>query len=227
MPSLSDDDLPDPLLIQHVWRVLSRWGVPVMMSLAYVFLAATSETNNTGRMWMLVGLVFVMVVWFTFREMTETAAMSRALAVGEIAQLETLSHRGLAAHRKPARRARPLVARAFAHLLRGQHAEAVAALDTHQLAIDPATAAWLGPLGPLASAIRVSAAFEQGHPIDRAHVLRSPAAPALGWLIDGLLAAQDGQPDQARALLARVGNDIRVGPAIRELAARYQARLAA
>ncbi|HEY0193501.1 MAG TPA: hypothetical protein VGC42_20430 [Kofleriaceae bacterium] len=222
---MTDDDLPDPLLIQHVWRLASRWAVPVMMTLAYVFLAATSETNNTGRMWMLVGLVFVMCVWFTFRELTEQAGLARALSVGDLPQLETIAHRQLAASRRPATRARPLVARAFAHLLRGQHAEALATLD--ELAMGPRASKWLGAVGPLASAIRVIATIELGRPVDaaRAAIIRMPDAPALAWLADGVLAWHDGARDQAAGLLDRAAHDVRAGTAVRELAQRYRARV--
>jgi hypothetical protein len=82
---LPDHELPDRDLVERIWRILQRWAVPVMMTLAYVFLAATSETNNTGKAWMGVGLVFVLIVWFMFRGLTETAALSRALSIGDVA----------------------------------------------------------------------------------------------------------------------------------------------
>ena len=90
---LADHELPDRDLVERIWRILQRWAVPVMMTLAYVLLAATSETNNTGKAWMGGGLVFVLVVWFMFRGLTETAALSRALSIGDVARLQALDGR--------------------------------------------------------------------------------------------------------------------------------------
>src|SRR5689334_212010 len=98
-------------LIERFWDTLSRWAVPVMMTLAYAFLALTSETDTSGKAWMAAGLVLVMVVWFTFRSLTDAAALSRALSVGDTAKLFELAERPLARRSPPARRGRFLVAR--------------------------------------------------------------------------------------------------------------------
>src|SRR6185295_6902325 len=90
-----DDELPDRDLLERIWQILSRWAVPVMMTLAYVLLAVTSDTDTTGKAWMGVGLGFVMVVWFVFRGLTEAAALSRALRVGDTVRLFALADRHL------------------------------------------------------------------------------------------------------------------------------------
>lgn len=216
---LPDHEIPDRDLVERIWRVLQRWAVPVMMTLAYVFLAATSETNNTGRAWMGVGLVFVFVVWFMFRGLTETAALSRALSIGDVARLQALADHRLARIRRPAARARYLVARAFAHQLRGEHAEALAALDEAR----PAPELW-----PLAAAVRIGALVELGRPAAEARgfVISAPRAPALGWLVEGELAWRDGDHDTAVQRFARVIDDVRAGGATRAIAHVYAARLA-
>jgi hypothetical protein len=216
---LPDHEIPDHALVERIWRILARWAVPVMMTLAYVFLAATSETNNTGRAWMGVGLVFVLAVWVMFRRMTETAALSRALRVGDVSRLLALADHHLARTRRPAARAPFLVARAFAHQLRGEPTEALAALGE----------AIPGPeLQPLASAIRIGALIELGRPAGeaRAFVVSAPRAPALAWLAEGELAWRDGDLDTASQRFARVIDDIRAGGAIRALAHVYAARIA-
>jgi len=216
---LPDDELPDRALLDRIWRVLSRWAVPVMMSLAYLLLAVTSDTDATGKTWMGVGLGFVMVVWFVFRGLTETAGLSRAISVGDTARLFELADRQLARRRKPADRARFLVARGLGHQLRGEFAEALAALD----GVAPAP-----ELVPLAQAIRIGAGVELGRPADelRALVVSAPRAPALAWLAEGEIAWRAGDLDTAAARLARVINDIRVGSAIRAIAHIYAARIA-
>jgi hypothetical protein len=146
-------DLTD--LIERAWGVLSRWAVPVMMTAAYALLVATSETDTTGKAWMAAGLLLVMIAWFTFRALADAAALSRALSVGDTERLLALADRGLA-HRRarpPAVRARFLVARGLAHLLRGEFADARTALDAAAPAPD---------LQPLTATLRLIAQVELG-----------------------------------------------------------------
>ncbi len=210
-------DLTD--LIVRGWGALSRWAVPVMMTLAYALLVATSETNATGKAWMATGLVLVMTVWFAFRALADAAALSRALSVGDTAALSALADRARARGR-PAARARPLVARGFAQLLRGDHAAALAALDE----------ARPGPeLRPLVAAARIVACVELGRAIDPGDptaATSAPRTPWLGWLADGVIAWRDGRPDAAAPLLARVIDDIRAGSALHAIAHVYAARIA-
>ena len=66
-----------------VWTFIAGWFVPVVMTLAYITLALTSETDATGWAWMSIGLAFVLTLWWLFRTLTKSAAMARAMAVGE------------------------------------------------------------------------------------------------------------------------------------------------
>jgi len=214
-----DHELPDGDVLERIWRILSRWAVPVMMTLAYVLLAATSDTNTTGKAWMAVGLGFVLVVWFVFRMLTETAALARALSVGDVARLFALADRHLARKRRPADRAPFLVARAFAHQLRGEFSAALAALEDARPGPD---------LLPLASAVRIAALVELGRPVEeaRAAIASMPRAPALGWLAEGQIAWRDAELDAAAQRFARVVDDMRAGSAIRAIAHMYAARIA-
>jgi hypothetical protein len=218
---LPDHDLPDRGLVERVWWFVSRWAVPVMMTAAYLLLAATSDTDGIARALMAVGLGLVMTVWFVFRSLAESAALARALSVGDVARLFALADRHLRHRRSAASSARFLVARAFAHQLRGEHAAALAALD----------AAHRGPdLQPLAQTIRIGALVELGRPASDLPDLivrspGSPGSPALAWLAEGQLAWGAGDLDTAWQQLTRVVDDIRAGSATRAIAHVYAARI--
>jgi len=206
-------------LIVRGWGALSRWAVPVMMTLAYALLVATSETDTTGKAWMAAGLLLVLTAWFAFRALADAAALSRALSVGDVAALSELADRPRARRRRPAAWARPLIARGFAQLLRGEHAAALAALDE----------ARPGPeLRPLVAAARIVACVELGREIDSGDpaAAAAPRTPWLGWLAGGAIAWRDGRLDDAAPLLARVIRDIRAGSALRAIAHLYAARIA-
>jgi len=216
---LRDHELPDRDVLERAWRILSRWAVPVMMTLAYVFLAATSETNTTGKAWMGAGLGFVLVVWFLFRAMTEAAALARALSVGDVPRLFALADRHLPRKRRPVDRARFLVARALAHALRGEFTEALAAIE--EACPDP-------ELAPLASVVKIGALVELGRPVEevRSAIVSTPRSPALGWLAEGQIAWRAGDLDIASQRFARVIDDMRAGSAARAIAHLYAARIA-
>jgi hypothetical protein len=217
-------DLTD--LIERFWDTLSRWAVPVMMTLAYAFLALTSETNTTGKAWMAAGLVLVMVAWFLFRALTDAAALSRALSVGDTAKLFELAERSLARRRplRPGRRAGFLVARGLAHLLRGEHAAALAALDEAEPEPD---------LQPLATTLRIVLLIELDRATELADLdtpgsvaVHAPRTPWIAWLADGLLAWHAGRLADAAPLFGRVVDDVRAGSVLRAIAHVYAARLA-
>jgi hypothetical protein len=222
---LPDDELPDPDLLERIWRVLSRWAVPVMMTLAYVLLAATSDTNTAGKTLMGVGLGFVLVVWFVFRALTESAALSRALSVGDVPRLFALADRHLPRTRRPDACARLLVGRALAHQLRGEFAAALATLDQAAPAPD---------VQPLAQVVRLAAQIELGRaageparPVAEQRGLAvASRAPALAWLAEGQLALAGGDLDAASERFARVIDSIRAGSAARAIAHLYAARIA-
>lgn len=209
-------DLTD--LIARGWGTLSRWAVPVMMTLAYALLVATSETNATGKAWMAAGLVLVLIAWFAFRALADAAALSRALSVGDTAALTAIAERA-GSRRRPASVARARVARGFALLLRGEHAAALAALDE----------AHPGPeLVPLVAAARIVACIELGRAIDPGDLVAAAAAPRAPWfsrLADGAIAWRDGRLETAALRLTQVIDDIRAGSALRAIAHVYAARM--
>src|SRR5215468_9826939 len=90
--------------LERGWAVLSRWAVPVMMTLAYALLVATSEASRTGEAWMAAGLILVMTAWFLFRRLIAAAALSRALSVGDTEALLALAERNLARRLRPVQR---------------------------------------------------------------------------------------------------------------------------
>lgn len=226
-PDDDPEETPGPLdaseaFLERAWRSLSRWAVPVMMSLAYVLLAETSETDTTGKIWMAVGFGFVMVVWFVFRALTDAAALSRALSIGDTTRLLELSERHLARVHKPAVRARYLVARGLARLVRGEFAEALAAVEAAES---------FAELAPLAEVVRIAALLELGRPVGDLAARGSAAAdgrrsPALVWLAEAQLAWRDRDLELADPRLARVIDDIRAGSASRAIAHVYAARIA-
>src|SRR5579863_8451478 len=93
------------------WSQLARWLVPEMMTLAYIFMALTAETDATGQAWMALGLAFVMVLWWIFRLLTSSAALARAVGVGDADRILDITAREL--HGRRRNRARLLAARAF------------------------------------------------------------------------------------------------------------------
>lgn len=252
---LPEEDLPDRALLERIWSILSRWAVPVMMSLAYVLLAATSDTNTTGKLLMATGLALVFVGWFVFRALTESAGLSRALSVGDVPRLRAIARRRGA--RTPAARSRRILARAVADLLRGEFAGAVDAS-----AVVRGRDAGLPPeLELLAEVVYVAALIEEGAPIRRmdpaaaargpssvaearkllglapaataagaaagtAGVGRPGAAAALASLSEGQLALIARDLDAAATCFARVVDDIRAGSLARAMAHLHSARLA-
>jgi hypothetical protein len=208
-----------PGLLERAWGVLSRWAVPVMMTLAYALLVATSEASRTGEAWMAAGLILVMTAWVIFRRLTAGAALSRALSVGDTAALFAIADRELARRRRrPAVRTRYFVARGFAQLLRGEHA---AALATMALAAGSPTSLHL----LIDTLVRIELDHEPALWLAGAGDLHDPRAPWLGWLLHGAVACHRGNLDASSEPLTRVVNDIRAGSALRAIAHLYLARI--
>jgi len=206
-------------LLERGWAILSRWAVPVMMALAYALLVLTSDASRGGEVMMAVGLVLVMIAWLTFRRLTAAAALSRALSVGDTEALLALADRNLARRLHPAQRVRYLSARAFAQVLRGEHAAAQASIGEVRA---------LSALPPLMAVVDAVTRIEL-HEDTSTHVfgvLVAPRTPWLGWLDRGAVHWSEGQLDEAEPLLARVIDDIRAGSALRAIAHVYAARVA-
>lgn len=208
----------DELLIR-IWRVLSRVAVPVMMAMAYTLLVATSDVEAKGAFWMGFGFVLVMIAWVVFRKLTDAAALTRALSVGDVAKLEELGKRPQPKYR---------VARALAALLRGDLEAAKRESDDVQLPRE---------LAVLAAVIWLAAALElptvRGDKVD---IATGHGGFAIGNLAAGMLAARGSlmpaEPDRATARveadkhLTRVIDDVRAGAVLRAIAHRYLALMA-
>ena len=211
-----------------VWKLLASGLVPVMMAGAYAFMAATSESDNTGKAWMALGFVFVLVLWWIFRLTTKTAALARAMSVGDSERILELT--------PPAATAQNLVRRAFAYEMRGEWTDALAAADA-ALALPRPTADLLAQ----GTAIRVGvfvetggvAAAREAYEAGLATRSSDPRARVFDHEVErhahlarGRIAWAEGDLAAATAALDRVMRDVRSGAAQRALAHTYAARIA-
>ncbi len=213
-----------PPWVESAWRFLQVWGVPIGMTGAYLVLMSTSDTDNTGKAWMAVGLGFVFVIWFVFRLLTQNAALARAIDNGDADRILAVSAKFLSTHRADKARAPYLVAQAFAHELRSEWPQALASLDAAKLSALPAAprvrwelrvastriAALLGT-GKLAEARTV---LERDLRPDANHPVHSDAYLAAN-LAAGRVLAAEGNRTEAATRLARITADIRASAAMR------------
>jgi hypothetical protein len=224
------DDVPRPEVgfggrRGKLWTGIARWLVPLMMCIAYVFMALTAETDASNQAWMAIGLAFVLVLWWLFRILSSTAALSRAVAVGDVGRILMVADRELAGRRRG--RARFLAAKAYAYEVRGAWPDALAAVDEATAAIEREHAR---SYAPYIAAVRVAALVETGVP---ARVALRPLVGVRGFELDGIsrvahgrVAWADGKLDEASRLFQRVIDDIRAGSAQRATAHAYAARIA-
>lgn len=208
----------------RLWRLLQVWGVPVGMGIAYAMLIWSAETDNSGKAWMTIGYGFVLVVWFVLHYLMTTAALNRAIDVGDVERLKDVSDRNLRSRRSDKDRARYLVARAIAHELTGAHADALAALDEAKL--DALPAAKRAPWLLRAASTRVAALVGMGQVSlaraaldaelrpDARHVPHSDAA-LLAALGAGRVLAAEGKRAEATVKLQSVIDDVRSTAAMR------------
>ncbi len=218
-------------------RHLQSWGVPVMMTGVYGVLMWSSETDNTGKAWMAIGLAMVLVLWWLFRTLTATAALSRSTSVGDTKTTLELVDALLARKNQPAVRAPLLVSRARALELRGDWAGVLTALDEAQLSAiaEPQRASWQ----VLAASARIGALTETGKVVEARRVLDTELGPAAAKLdrrtdrasllhvplAKGRVAAAEGAADEAKPHLQAVLDEVHAGGAARALAHFYLARL--
>jgi hypothetical protein len=210
-----------------------------MMSGVYGVLMWSSETDNTGKAWMAIGLAMVLVVWWLFRTLTGIAALSRAVSVGDAKRTLELVGDELPRRKQPAGRAPLLVSRAFAHELRGEWSAVLATLEEAQLAAIPARqrTGWTA----LAAAARIGALIEMGDVARARRVLDTELVPlATGLdrrrhpmvhlhltLAKGRVAAAEGNAAEAKPLLQAALDDIHAAAAVRALAHFTLARITA
>lgn len=211
------------------WVLIASWLIPGLMTLAYLILMATSDTDNTGKAWESIGLGFVLVLWWLFRLLTGHAAMSRAIAVGDAERVLELADRQLRGRRRASVRSRVHVDRAIAFEIRGDWTAALAALDQADLTKVPPRSRLL------ASTVRVAALVETGKPADARAAFesglkspqRDPALIPLVKLAEARVLWSEGQRDAAIAMFTKLIDDVRAGTSTRGAAELYLSRMAA
>lgn len=192
------------------------------MTVAYLVLGLTSQTDATGWAWMSIGLGFVLCLWWMFRALAQSAAMSRAIALGDADRVTELAG------------ASPLY-RAVAHV---QRAEWLLALTE---------VAKASPKKPqdqvLAASVEIGALVETGEiakartvidrdlsatgPLGRLHPRLDAASHIAAQLARGSVLTAERSHAEALALLQQVIDDVRTAPVSRALAHHYAARAAA
>ncbi|MBA3542531.1 MAG: hypothetical protein H0T79_23145 [Deltaproteobacteria bacterium] len=224
----------------------TRWAAPIIMTLAYVTLAITSDVDNTGKAWMTMGLAFVLVVWWIVRLLTGRAALARAIGVGDAERILALASKELASRRNEVARAPFRLACATAHDIRGEWREVIAELDR----VDPGALAAQAPLRQTATTMRVGALVELGDLAAARAALGPSTIGSLplslstigslstkssgmassdqlhGVLAEGRVLTAEGAHDQAEQVLVRVTDNIRATPMQRATAFHYRAQLA-
>jgi hypothetical protein len=198
------------------WTFIASWFVPAIMVLAYLVLAVTSQTDATGWAWMSVGLGFALCSWWMVRLLSRSAAMARAIAVGDAERVFELAgssplHRGVG------------------HALRGQWSLALAELGRaapsvprDHVLVAAVTVGALVELGQVAQA-RVVLDRELGAtgPLARLNPRLDAGSHVAARLARGSVLTAEHRHSEALALLQQVIDDIRTSPASRALAHHY------
>jgi hypothetical protein len=214
-----------------VWTLIASWFVPAIMTGAYIVLALLADTDAIGMGWFGVGLLFVLCIWWIFRELTQTAALSRAMAIGDAEALLEISTHALAG-KLVMGRTELVLYQAVAHELRGEWSDALAAVERAHVAPTAKKR-----LRVLADTVTIAALVETGEVAKARGVLDAELAPLAAALDDridaqlvvaarlarGRVLIAEHDPD-GPALLQRVIDDIRAGAATRERAKQLLAR---
>jgi len=208
---------------QSFWYYASRFGVPFLVTSAWIFLAISAETDSTGYSWMAVGFAIVLVLWFLFRVAIARAGIARAVAIGDHERLHQLAVKGQRTHRA-------LLYRALADDMQGNW-EAVLGVLRDVKGLDPARRF-------LAEGVRIGAHVERRDATSARKALAElekiehvggglpTPAPLLRSLAEGRVLWIEGKLDDAQGKLQRVIDDIRTGPYTRAVAHVYAARIA-
>jgi hypothetical protein len=200
------------------WQFIASWFVPVIMTMAYVVLALTSETDATGWAWMSIGLAFVLVLWWLFRTLTKGASMARAMAVGDAELLAQIDKRPLSA--------------AAALELRGEWTKTlVAVARVHAKKPRDRVLAMTVEIGALVETGEVAKAREVltalAPQLAQLHPRLQGASHIAAKVAEGRVLAAERRNAEALALLQIVIDDIRTGQRVRALAHHYAAIAAA
>jgi len=217
-----------------VWTFIASYFVPVIMSGAYVVLAATADTTPANWGWMGIGLLFVLCLWYMFRELTQTAALSRALAVGDSDGLLEIATHALA-QKLVVGRAQLVLYQAAAYELRSQWPDVLAKVDEAKLDSHSKKR-----LRVLAAGLKITALVEGGDVARARGVLDAELSPIETGLNDrldaqlvissklarGRVLMAEGSAE-GRRVLQQVIDDVRTGAATRDRAKQLQNRQAA
>jgi hypothetical protein len=212
--------------VNTVVKIVASWAVPLVVIGAYLGLILTMDTSVTIAMFVLLGGLIVLVLWFLFRELAAHAAISRSIAVGEPDDVVSRA-RSAIDHRISRRGQTPFrIYEAIGLGLRGQWAESLASIP----ALDAKVAErWR----LLAAATRIAAATELGDPTIARRAMEEipPLARRLGPSADVVVREcqarvrfVEGDHAGARPLFAALAEDVRLGPAPRAAALYYSAR---
>ncbi len=216
-----------------VWTLIASWFIPLTLTMAYITLALTSETDAAGWGWMGGALALAGVLWFMFRSLTHAAAMARALAVGDADRVLEMAD-DVVARRRGAVRSTHQLYRGLAFEMRGDWASVLRAVDDAKL---PRTARPSDRA--LAAALEIGALVETGELARARALLDTELAPTaakldsrmdahvaiLARLARGRVLCAEHAPDAA-AVLQTVLDDVRTGAATRAMAHHYAARIA-
>jgi hypothetical protein len=206
--------------MERVKSIASWIAPPILMSLCYTILALTSETDTTGKAWMAIGFMFVLILWMTFRLAVEGAGLSRALAVGDAEKVLSITKKQLAKRSNDQVRAPYLIHEALAHELRGDFSAALTSAEAAK-PVAPADKLLQTAVKMLAlvDANRAGEARALVTELDERAVATDRRLQIFAHHYAHLARARvllaEGQGDAARPELAKITDDIRAGHAIR------------
>ncbi|MCE9573726.1 MAG: hypothetical protein K8W52_11275 [Deltaproteobacteria bacterium] len=212
--------------------VVEPYAVPVIMSLAYLFLLEASDPSGTAKV--LLGVAFggVILTWVAFRELRAHANASRAAAIGAADELVTSAADQVERRMFARSRAPFLVYLAIGHEQRGDFDAATAVLDRaeQERALKPA---WQ----LLAATTRLAILVERGDAAGARALYERGIGPATQRMAgpgprllaeEALARVRFAEGDHAAAapMFDKMSGDVRLGPATRAFAHYYAARCA-
>lgn len=198
-------------------------AVPIGLALVYIAFVITSSANRPAQILSAVFLAVVLWLWMLFRRLRVHASAARLAAIGEPDQLLALAD-GELARRWLRNGDVPLhIYRAIAHNLAGRAAEARAALDTSGIrAGQRATRSWhllwaatdIDTRTRLGDAAGARATFET-MVVPSARFMPGRGVALVADECEARVKLAEGDAAGARALVAPLVKDIRLGPAAR------------
>jgi hypothetical protein len=195
------------------------------MVLVYMVFAILSDSNRFDWAWLSIGLAFVLLLWWMFRELTQTAAIARAIAVGDPDAIDEITTHALSSPIVVGR-GKLVLYQAVAFELRGDWPHA----------LDAVARANIGPTADrrtrvLAATVKVASLVETGEVAKARTVLDTELAPIAKTLSPrmdaqlylnanlarGRVLVAERDPE-ARTVLQQVIDDVRAGASTREVA---------